>query len=202
MEQWLIQLSVHPAFWIYLLIIVLACAEGPILSIGFGLLIKLGYFNFWPIYVALMLGDLVGDTAWYWIGRRYGKKFVARFGKYFSINLESISKVEKLFHRYDTRILIISKLTMGFGFAVVTLFTAGMSKVHFKKYLALNLSGQFIWTGLLMAVGYFFGHLYQTFEGIFARISITALVLLTCAALFGYGKYIQKHFTKISTNAK
>ncbi len=192
MQEWLISLSNDHTVWVYAFIIIFACIEGPILSIIFGILIKLGYFSFLPIYFALMLGDLVGDTVWYHIGKHLGYGFVIRYGKYFNITVDGIRKVTHVFHKYTKSILIISKLTTGFGFAIVTLFTAGLVRIPFRHYIFLNFIGQFAWTGLLMAFGYFFSNLYITFDHILARMTIIALFLMIVLAFIGFAKYMKK----------
>lgn len=190
MQEWIIQISQSHHYLVYAIIIVLACAEGPILSMIFGVLIKLGLFGFIPIYAALMIGDLLGDIGWYYIGRRYGHAFIRRFGKYFSISEESVAKVTRVFHRYKHHILFLSKISNGFGFALVTLMTAGMIRIPFAKYIAVNLVGQFVWTGLLLGVGYFFGEVYTQVDGWLGRISVGVGFVLVIWALFGYKKYL------------
>ena len=192
MQEWLIQLAtVHP-YIIYGIVVALACAEGPILSMVFGVLLKLGYVSFIPIYTALMVGDLIGDVAWYYIGRHFGHRFIDRFGKYFDITEESVEKVTRFFHKYKHRVLFISKISNGFGFALVTLMTAGMVRIPFWRYLAINLIGQFVWTGLLLGVGYFFGNAYMAVDNVIGKLSIVALFILIIFALNGYKKYLSR----------
>lgn len=190
MQEWLVELAHNHQYLIYGIIVVLACAEGPILSMIFGALIKLGYFSFFPIYIALMLGDLVGDTFWYYIGRFYGHGFIRRFGKYFSITEEGVDKVTKIFHKYQNSILFISKLTTGFGFAIVTLVTAGIVRIPFGRYISINVIGQFVWTLLLIGVGYFLGHIYTQVDTWLGRLSVGALFVIVIIAFNGYKKYL------------
>jgi membrane protein DedA with SNARE-associated domain len=197
MKDFLIELSTHHAFWVYLIIILTASAEGPILSIIGGVLIRLGYFEFAPIYIAVMLGDALGDTAWYWIGRKYGHSFVRRFGKYVSITEARIHQVTLLFRKYSTRILIISKITNGFGLSVATLVTAGMSRIPFIQYLGFNLIGQFVWSGMLIAVGYYFSHLYVEIDGALGKASVIGLLLLLIALVVGFHNYIKNKSEKL-----
>jgi len=196
MLHFLINLASEHAYWVYLLIIVLACAEGPILSMIFGVVIKLGYFSFLPVYAALMIGDLIGDVIWYYIGYHFGHRFIRRFGKYFDITEESVTKVERIFHRYKHHILLISKLTNGFGFALVTLITAGIVRIPFWKYLFVNFIGQFVWSGLLIGVGYFFGNLYLQVDSILGKISVAAGFVVVYVAFFQYKKYLSKKAKK------
>ncbi|MES2216078.1 MAG: DedA family protein [Patescibacteria group bacterium] len=195
MEQWLIHLIQTHAVLVYGVIILISFVEGPILAVFCGILVHVGDIPLVPIYIALMVGDLIGDVVWYSIGYFYGHRFIRRFGKYFSITEKEVAVVDKIFHTHKNYILIISKITMGFGFALVTLVTAGMVKIPFKRYLILNVLGQLVWTAILLAIGYGFGGVYQQLDGIFAKISVIALALLLTAGLFGYGKYIKKRMT-------
>lgn len=183
---------------VYGAIILISFVEGPILALLCGILYRLGYFHIIPIYLALMAGDLIGDCVWYFMGYKFGHRFIKRFGKYFNVHEKNINKVEHIFHTYKDYILIISKLTMGLGFALVTLFTAGLVKIPFKRYIALNAFGQMAWTGLLLMIGYTFGHLYVSFNNIFARISFVGLFIVILFILFGLGKFVR---SKISDRA-
>ena len=194
--NWITQFALAHNYLIYAILVVVSFVEGPILGLICGLLFRLGYLDLVPAYIALMIGDLCGDVFWYCMGRYFGDRFINRFGKYFGIDRKNIGYIEKLFHRYKNRILIISKITMGFGFALVTLVTAGLVKIPFKRYLILNVIGQFVWTGVLISVGYVFGHLYVTFDNIFSRIGLIAALILVCAAFVGFSKYIRNRITR------
>jgi membrane-associated protein len=197
MQEFLIKLSTEHAFWVYLIIILTASAEGPILSILGGVLVRFGYFPFVPLYAAVMFGDLLGDTAWYWIGRKFGHGFIRKFGKYVSITEERVHKVLRIFHKYSTRILIISKITNGFGLSLATLITAGMAKIPFIQYLAFNLIGQFVWSGMLIGVGYYFSHLYTQIDGVLGKASVVGLFLVLIALFIGFHNYIKNKTEKI-----
>ncbi len=198
MHAWILDLAQNHATLVYIVTVVVAIVEGPILSIFFGVLIKAGDFPFWPVYFALMAGDVIGDIAWYYIGRNYGMRFVNRFGRYFDLTETKVSTVTKIFHRYHSKILVISKLTSGFGFAVVTLMVAGMVKIPFARYMVINFVCQFIWTGFLIGLGYFFSHLYTTIDSIIGKVSIVALFIVIVLVLNGYRKYIGNKMAKDS----
>jgi len=190
---WLIGIATNHDVLVYGLIIVLACAEGPILSILSGLLLRLGLLSFPLVYIALMLGDLIGDTVWYLIGRNTGRKIVdSRIGRRLGITDVGIAKVEGLFHRYRNSILFVSKISNGFGFAIVTLMTAGMVKIPFWKYIGINLLGQFIWSGMLIGVGYFFSSLYYQYDNYSGRILIIIVFIALVVGFIFYSRYAKK----------
>ncbi len=192
MQQWIIHVSQSYPYLVYGLIIVLACAEGPILSMIFGILLKLGYFYLIPVYTALMVGDLLGDIVWYWIGRNFGHRFIQGYGKYFSISEERVEKVSALFHRYKDSILFVSKICNGFGFALVTLMTAGMVKIPFRRYIIINLAGQFIWTGILLGIGFSFSNLFVAANNIFEKASVVAIFVVLIVLFVGFTRYLKK----------
>lgn len=175
MEQWLISIYVSHHYEIYALILVVGFLEGPFISMVCGAILALGYLNFWPVYAVLMLGDLIGDTLWYFLGFHYGEKFVAKFGKYFGITNEHILRIKNTFHRRKYPLLLISKMTNGLGFALAVLFTAGLSRIPFARFIGTNAVGQLVWSGTLIAVGFFFGDLYLRINNVLGKISIILL---------------------------
>ena len=155
-----------------------------------GFLLRLGYFEFLPLYLTLMAGDLTADVIWYAVGYHWGAPFIRRFGKFLNVTERAVAKLEEMFHKHHDKILLVSKITMGFGFATVTLFTAGLAKVPFRRYLAFNAAGQFVWTALLVFLGYAFGNLYVKINEEFRLLSFIAFSVLVIAVLYGLGRYL------------
>lgn len=180
----------------YALMIPLAIIEGPILSIVCGFFVHTGALALFPTFLALAIGDLIGDALWYVLGRRYGHRFIARYGKFFSITEESVATVQRIFDTYHSSILLFSKLTMGLGFPGATLFTAGMTRIPFLKFMALNTLGQVLWTAALLSIGYYLGDVYVSLEGTFAIISTGGLMAVALLALFGFGRFVRATITK------
>ena len=178
----------------YVFLVVGTIFEGPVVMVASGFLYRLGSFDLLPMYLALVAGDFTADIGWYTVGRFGGRPFILKFGNRFGITDRAILKIQDRFHRYHDKILIISKLTMGFGFALVTLVVAGMLHVPFKKYVVLNLLGGFIWTAMLIALGYFFGNIFDMFTGIEKIIvAVCGFVLFVCVIKIGTGYLSEKN---------
>jgi len=143
-----------------------------------GFLIKLDVLALIPAYIALSIGDLIGDAAWYYVGFFFGNRFVRRFGKFFDINNESIESAKELFSKHRKKILVGSKVTAGFGFSIATLITAGMVNAPFGEYMLLNFFGQTVWTAVMLTIGYFFGNLYVVVNNIFGKVFIIVAAIL------------------------
>jgi len=192
MPPWITQFALHHPLLIYALIVVFACAEGPILSVAFGILWRLGCVPVVPVYAALMLGDLLGDIIWYHVGRRFGHGFVARFGKYFDVTEDKVERMAALFHRHKHLVLFVSKISNGAGFALVTLVTAGMVRIPFGIYITVNLLGQFLWTGTLLFIGYTFSNAYLHINSLMGHLSLIAAGLLLTVAVVRFLGYLRR----------
>ncbi|MFA6463386.1 MAG: DedA family protein [Candidatus Paceibacterota bacterium] len=167
----------------YILLFVGAFFEGPAVMVGAGFLYQQGQFNFFQMYACLVLGDFSADVFWYVVGRFGARKIVNRYGGFFNITPEIIDKVEARFKAYQDLILWISKLTMGFGFSLATLLTAGMLKVKFQKYALINIIGGIVWVFILVCVGYFFGNVYELIADQFKWLFVVGLIAFVYFAL-------------------
>ena len=170
----------------YFLLFIGAFFEGPVIMISAGFMWHLGIFNFLPMYLALLSGDFIADLMWYTIGYFGARPLIIKYGKFFKITPELIEKVEKKFYIYQDKVLIFSKLTMGFGLAVGVLLFAGMTRVRFKKYVLINLAGGIIWVLIPILLGYLFGNIYAIITPTFKIIFILAIFILI---IFGMKKF-------------
>src|SRR6201999_548996 len=96
------------------------------------------------------------------------------------------------FHKYHLRILVISKLTMGFGLAVPILMTAGMMRVSFKRYCAINIIGSFIWVGFVIFIGYTFGNVLSLVPEAFQIGAFFVMIALFFLAMRLLTKRLEK----------
>jgi membrane protein DedA with SNARE-associated domain len=196
MQEWLISIYTAHHYSIYAVIFVVGFAEGPIVSMICGAILALGFLSFWPVYIVLILGDLVGDAMWYSIGRKFGEKFIGRFGKYFNITDNHIIKIKNIFQKYKNYLLFFSKITNGLGFSAGILFTAGMSKIPFWRFIGVNAIGQLVWSGILIATGFFFGDLYFKIDSITGKASVVILFIVVIFAVIQYLKYLHNKINK------
>jgi membrane protein DedA with SNARE-associated domain len=189
---------INHRYLVYGFILILGIIEGPILSITLGILLRIGYFSFLPIYIVLVISDLIGDVILYTIGYFYGFKSVLKLGKWFGLTEKHIEKVQIMFKRHHEKILFTSKLTGGFGFSVATILTAGISKIPFFRFISINGLGQLIWTGLLLIIGYFFGSFYMSIPSIVGKIIFITLIIVLSLIIF-YFNYKKNKNKKINT---
>lgn len=132
--------------------------EGSGAMLAAGYLLRLGVVSLLPLYITLFLADILSDIIWYFIGYYGARSFVVRWGSYVKVTPQILDVLTEKFKKNDTRILIISKMSMGFGFAVGIILTAGIVRVPFSKFLLINTLGSLVWVMFLIVVGYELGN--------------------------------------------
>jgi membrane protein DedA with SNARE-associated domain len=118
---------------------------------------------------------------------------ILRWGFIVNATPQVVAKLERRFHKYHMQILVFSKLTMGFGLAVPILMTAGMLRVSFARYCAINITGSFIWVAFVIYVGYNFGNVLQLVPEQFQVVSFFVLI----AAFFVGLRYLNGKLAKL-----
>ncbi|MBI5469696.1 VTT domain-containing protein [Candidatus Kaiserbacteria bacterium] len=165
----------------YFLIFIGCYIEGAFVMMATGVLWQLGIVSFWPAYVALLLGDFLADIMWYCIGRFGARHFLERWGYVIGASPPVVERISKHFHDNQNSILIVSKLTTGFGFALAVLTTAGIVRVPFKRFAVINFLGSFVWVFAMMFVGYHFGNLLSFIP---KQFWIVPIIVTTTALIF------------------
>lgn len=143
----------------YWIIVPLMIIEGPVVTIAAATLAALGAFNVFAVLIFSILGDIVGDVILYELGHRWGMGFVRRVGKYIGITENLVLKMEKYFVRHGGKTIFLVKSTTGLCWAAFT--AAGIVKMDFRKFLKYSFLGGIVWSGFLVAMGYFFGYLWR-----------------------------------------
>jgi membrane protein DedA with SNARE-associated domain len=128
--------------------------------------------------LTLIGSNFVGDIMWYVLGYVGARPLLAKFGKIFKIKPEIIERVEKKFEKYENRVLVFSKLTMGFGFGMGILLLAGIIKVPFKKYILLNFISGLVLILISIFIGYLFGNIYIVIPPILKIIFLVGIIIL------------------------
>lgn len=170
---------------------------GAPVSLVAGVLIRLDVLLLFPTCLALASGELLADVFWYWLGARHGESFIKRFGRYVGITETAVTSTKQLFEKYHDIIIFTSKITAGFGLGTAVMFTAGLSRVPFRRYMMLNIAGQSIWTAALLSVGYFLGHIYLEVSDVFEKMALFGLVVVVFISFVGFLRYLFPR-TKVS----
>ena len=119
-----------------------------------GALVADGTISVIPLALVVMVGSLLGDTPWYFAGRRYGYRVLRTLCR-ISIEPDScVKRTENIFARYGPPSLLLAKLIPGFSTAGPPL--AGAMGLPLGRFLPYSAGAALIWATLPVSGGYFF----------------------------------------------
>jgi membrane protein DedA with SNARE-associated domain len=180
----------------YLILFPLACIEGPMLGFITGTLIPLGYFSPVPLFVTLVLADVIPDIAYYFLGRwGNNQAVVEKWGHKIRLTPERFELLRKLWHTHTIKAMMITKFS--YGISTPLLITAGLVHVPFNrfwKWSAVLAAAQY---SALMALGYFFGGYFAMVESTIVRVQIlVAAAVVVFIIYYIFTKSVRKNFAK------
>lgn len=166
--------------------------EGPLATIMAATLAALGAFNVFVVIFFSILGDIIGDVVLYGLGYKYGMSFVNRVGKYVGITEKLVLKMEKYFLKHGGKTIFAVKSTTGLCWA--TFAAAGIVKMDFRKFMTNSILGGIVWSGFLVAMGYFYGYLWREIKATIAWIGwlVSIVAVITFLVIQIYKKYQAK----------
>jgi membrane protein DedA with SNARE-associated domain len=116
-------------------------------------------------FVAAVLGDNIGFA----IGHFGGRPLVERYGRYILLTPERIEKTTSFFERHGGKIIIIARFVEGLRQANGII--AGISGLHWAKFVIFNMIGAALWVAVWVSIGYFSGSHIDSIYNTAARYS-------------------------------
>jgi membrane protein DedA with SNARE-associated domain len=125
--------------------------EGETIVLVAGYLASRDYLVLQWVVVCAFLGSWAGDSLYFFIGRRWGDKLLARRPAW----RPAADRALVMLHRYHA--IFILSFRFLYGLRTISPFVIGMSKVSTPRFLALNLLASVIWATIFSIAGYTLG---------------------------------------------
>jgi membrane-associated protein len=109
--------------------------------------------NLWMAAAVITIAAILGDTANYWIGRKFGNWIVLKFPKI--VKPEYLEKTHDFFKTHGGKTIIMARFVP--IIRTFAPFVAGSGGMNFQRFMAYNIFGAFLWVILLLPAGYYFG---------------------------------------------
>jgi membrane protein DedA with SNARE-associated domain len=127
------------------------------------------------------LGSLLGALFNYYLAKKYGRKGVLKFGKYFFFNEKKLIKMENFFLKHGSFSTFVSRLIPGVR-QLVSL-PAGLSQMDLKKFALYTTLGAGLWVVVLALLGYFIGSNEALINAYLHQIVLITLGLIVIATI-------------------
>jgi membrane protein DedA with SNARE-associated domain len=122
----------------------------PILIVA-GAFVAQGQIALAPLILASLIASLIGDTLWYFAGRRYGYRILRTLCRVAIEPDSCVKQTETTFERWGAPSLMVAKYIPGFSTAAPPL--AGTMRLGLAAFLAYSAVAALLWAGLPIALG-------------------------------------------------
>jgi membrane protein DedA with SNARE-associated domain len=148
-----------------------------------GYLVFAGRFNLWLVALAGAAGCVFGSILAYYAGLYGGRPFIEKYGRYVLISHHDLDMADRWFARWGEATIFFSRLLPVIRTFIS--FPAGVSRMHFGRFVLYTFIGSYPWCLALAYVGMILGDQWKTIRVYFHKFDLLiGLAIVAAVALF------------------
>jgi membrane protein DedA with SNARE-associated domain len=175
----------------YLILFPLAIVEGPILAVIAGFLCTGGFLNVLFVYPIIILGDITGDSLCYLLGKWGVPRVLKVLARKLGLSQGSIDSVRTYFDTNPNKIISLSKITLGIGFAGI--YLAGNTGVPYQRFIRICLITSLLQYVVYLGIGFLFGSAYEQISHYLNFLAALTIVTALAILILYFVKSIRKN---------
>jgi len=134
-----------------------------------------------PAFAAGFAGSVCGITLSYFLGLKFSREVIFRYGKYLRITPKHVADVTGWFYRFGLWLLSVGYFIPGVRH--FTALVAGMSQLSMRRFATFAYPGAAVWVATFLTLGYLFGDGWEHTSELVHRYSLIATGVALVAAL-------------------
>ena len=134
-----------------------------------------GRINVVAVALVGFIAAVTGDNIGFAIGHFGGRALALRWGRYIFLTEERLDKAAGFFDRHGAWIITVARFVEGLRQA--NGIVAGISGMHWRRFLVFNALGAALWVGTWVSVGYLAGSHIDSIYSYITRYSYYALIV-------------------------
>jgi len=172
----------HYGYWLILALVTLedfgVPVPGETVIIAASIFAGHGQLNVVAVGVFAFVAAVIGDNIGFTIGHFGGRALAVRWGRYVFLTEERLDRAAAFFDRYGGEIIVVARFIEGLRQANGII--AGISGMHWRRFVIFNMLGAALWVGTWVSLGYLAGNHIDT---IYHYIGLYSLYVLIAAAV-------------------
>lgn len=142
-----------------------------------GMAVADGKLGFAGAVAAGTSGAVLGNWAWYWIGRAVGysrfKPLIDRYGRWLTLDWPEVEKIVDIFKRFDNAIVFWARFLP----QVRTMISlpAGMLIMPQARFVMWTLLGTGVWNAVLIGAGYILRNEFDQFNDYYGWVAVVMI---------------------------
>ncbi len=136
----------------------------------------------WPlVWLASVLGTVIGSNISYFLGRKGGRDALLRYGHRFHISEKRIADAEEYFAVHGSKTVLVGRFTA--GFKNFTPMIAGVSRMKLPWFELYTVLGAMLYSAVMVLIGYFLGENFERALAFAAGIGYAGVAILLTLVL-------------------
>jgi len=135
---------------------------------------------FYAIGVSLV-ASLIADSAWYWLGRRYGRKIIDFLCRFSLESSTCVVKTQGTMSRRGPVTLLFAKFVPGLSTMAPPI--AGQARIPYLTFLLYDGMGTLLWAAAWLLAGRFFGDIAEKSTKFYEGLGHFAVLLVAAAVI-------------------
>ena len=207
LDQYLNDIIQNYGIWTYAILFAIIFMEtglvvtpflpGDSLLFAAGTFAALGSLNVWILWLVCFVAAVLGDTVNYWIGNKIGPRAFEQDIRF--LKREYLERTERFYDKHGGKTIILARFVpIVRTFAP---FVAGVGTMQYRRFFTYNVVGAFLWTGIFIWLGYFFGNIpfvQENFELVIVVIILVSVVPMVIEYVRSKGH--KEEFPEISSD--
>ena len=144
-----------------------------------GYLSALGTLSLPLVILVASVAAMLGSGGAYYLGLRFGRPFVLRWGRYLFLDASDLDRAEAWFRRWGNLGVFLANCAPGSRSIVA--YPAGAGRMTFAPFLAATFGGALVWNSVLTLAGWYLFSAWRTLVDTFELIDLVALVIILAA---------------------
>jgi membrane protein DedA with SNARE-associated domain len=126
--------------------------------------------NIWGVIASASGGAIVGDSIGFWIGWKFGRELLARYGRYVRIDANRTKLGQYLFARHGGVVVFFGRFVA--LLRTVAALLAGTNCMPWRRFLFYNATGGILWACAFGLGAYAAGEQFARLQGSFAAAAL------------------------------
>jgi membrane protein DedA with SNARE-associated domain len=179
--------------WNYLLLMVLIVVQGPIATMLGGAAAAAGLLNPFGVLGVAVVGNLGADAFWFTMGRA---SKIGALGRWSRRSQLLVRVLREVMHEHALKVLLMAKLSI--GLAVPAIIAAGLARLPWRRWFPIVFTGEILWTGMLLLVGYFATEVIKGAEQVGVYLGAVASALLIGGIMVAIPRKLNRYYIETS----
>ena len=145
--------------------------------------------SIWSVFVAGVLGGVIGNFIAFWVGREFGYRLLLRYGRYVHLSESRIKIGQYLFMRHGSKVVFFARFVPLLRSVVG--FLAGANYMPWRDFWIANIAGAIAWVAIDAFGAYYLGAEIKRLAapaGVAIGIMVLAIIVFIAVVLARHEK--------------